>query len=262
MTMAAESAAGLAELRRVASEGVLLAGGARAILLQVAHPAIARGVVRHSDFAARPVDRLHATLRYVYAVTCGSEADRERVADAVTGVHRHVVGPGYDARDPDLQLWVAATLYDTAVDLYERVFGPLPAARAEEVYRQYAVLGTSLQMSDARWPADRAAFAAYWSTATAELRVGDRARGIAHDLLHPRAASLRPVAPAVRLLTGGLLAPRLRSDYGLAWSPRRQRAFDGLVHAIAVGYPRLPTRLRQLPKSYYLRQVHRSGSAC
>lgn len=253
--MATESAEGLDALRRVAGEGIVLAGGARAVLLQVAHPAIASAVDEHSDFAARPLDRLHATLRYVYAVTHGSAADRERMAEAVNSAHRHVVAPGYDARDPDLQLWVTATLYETAVDLYERVFGALPPQLGERVYRQYAVLGTTLQMPAERWPVDRAAFATYWTTALGELRVTDQARTIARELLHPRDAVLRPLSPAVRLVTGGLLPPWLRADYGLPWSQHRQRAFDLMLRTVGLGYPRLPAPIRQLPKSYYLRTL-------
>jgi uncharacterized protein (DUF2236 family) len=244
-------------LRQVAGEGILLAGGARAILLQVANPAVARGVDEHSDFAARPVNRLHATLRYVYAVTCGTDADRERVAEAVNAVHRQVVGPGYDAGDPELQLWVAATIYDTAVDLYERIFGVLPAPRAEEVYRGYAIVGTTLQMPAERWPADRAAFGAYWAKALADLRVGDDARRIAHDLLHPSAVAMRALAPTIRLFTGGLLPPSLRDDYGLPWSARRQRGFDRMLRAAAVGYPHLPAPVRELPVRFYLHAVRR-----
>ena len=44
-----------AVIRRVAREGLLLAGGGRATLLQVAHPGVAHGVYDHSDFADRPL---------------------------------------------------------------------------------------------------------------------------------------------------------------------------------------------------------------
>ncbi|MCW2861584.1 MAG: hypothetical protein JWP48_3292 [Actinoallomurus sp.] len=36
----------------VAAEPALLAGGGRALLLQLAHPKVARGVADHSDFAS------------------------------------------------------------------------------------------------------------------------------------------------------------------------------------------------------------------
>ncbi|WP_327063412.1 MULTISPECIES: oxygenase MpaB family protein [unclassified Leifsonia] len=42
------------DLPRFAGDGVLIAGGARAILLQLAYPPVGRGVVEHSDFAGRP----------------------------------------------------------------------------------------------------------------------------------------------------------------------------------------------------------------
>ena len=58
-------ARGLAD---IGAEGVLLAGAGRAILLQIANPRVGHGVAEHSDFAERPMDRLRATMTYVYAV--------------------------------------------------------------------------------------------------------------------------------------------------------------------------------------------------
>ena len=52
-------------LRDVSNEAVLLAGGARAILLQIAMPAVGHGVARHSDFGADPLRRLRNTLTYL-----------------------------------------------------------------------------------------------------------------------------------------------------------------------------------------------------
>ncbi|MES1170192.1 MAG: oxygenase MpaB family protein, partial [Leifsonia sp.] len=60
--------AGARSFEEYAADGVLVLGGAAAILLQVADPVVARGVAEHSDFARRPMDRLRNTLRYVYAV--------------------------------------------------------------------------------------------------------------------------------------------------------------------------------------------------
>lgn len=244
-------------MRRVVGEGVLLAGGARAILLQVAHPAVARAVAEHSDFAARPLQRLRATLRYVYGVTFGTPSETRYVREAVGAVHERVAGSGYDANDPELQLWVAATLYDTAARVYERVFGPMPSAMADAVYRQYAVLGTALQVPASMWPADRKAFAAYWAAMTAGLEVTPLARSIAGDVLFPRPLVLRPLAPVNRLVTAGLLPDSVRSAYGMPWDVRRQRRLDAVMGGLALVYPRLPTGLRQLPKSYHLRALRR-----
>lgn len=244
-------------MRRVVGEGVLLAGGARAILLQVANPAVGRAVAEHSDFAARPLDRLRATLEYVYGVTFGTSAEAASVSQTVDAAHHGVAGSGYDARDPGLQLWVAATLYDTAVGVYERVFGPMPSALADAVYRQYAVLGTALQVPAAMWPPDRTAFARYWDRAATELQVTPPARSIARDVLYPRPLVLRPLAPVNRLVTAGMLPAALRNAYGMPWTGRRQRRFDAVMDGLALVWPRLPTHLRQLPKAYYLRALRR-----
>lgn len=247
------------EMRRLAREGALLAGGGRAILLQVAHPAVAAGVAEHSNFAARPLDRLRTTLTYVYAMTYGTPEEVRAVSAQVTEIHRRVAGPGYRATDPELQLWVAATLYDTAVLVYGELFGTMEPDVAERTYQQYAVLATALQVPARLWPKDRAAFARYWSEMVATLEVGDQARAVARELLHPARAPLfiKAGMPLERFLTAAWLPEPIREGYGIAWDGRRQRRYDRLVGAGAPVYRRLPRPLREAPKNYYLRDMRR-----
>jgi uncharacterized protein (DUF2236 family) len=248
-----------AEMRRVAREGALLAGGARAILLQVAHPAVGRGVAEHSDFATRPLDRLRSTLTYVYCVTFGAPEEVEAVAAAVTAAHRKVTGTGYRATDPELQLWVAATLYDTALLVYQELFGPLDSAVADKVYGQYAALGTALQVPAGMWPADRAAFGAYWRHMVDTLEVTDEARRVARDLLDPKQAPLllKAAMPANRFLTTAWLPEPIRRQYGLPWGNGQQRLYDALVKIGAPVYRVLPDPVREAPKTYYLRDMRK-----
>jgi uncharacterized protein (DUF2236 family) len=248
-----------AEMRLVAREGALLAGGARAILLQVAHPAVGRGVAEHSDFAGRPLDRLRATLTYVYCVTFGTPVEIETVAAQVTAAHRRVTGAGYRATDPELQLWVAATLYDTAILLYEELFGPLDPAVADRVYEQYAVLGTALQVPAQLWPPDRRTFRAYWEHMIHMLEVCDEARWVARDLLSAEHAPLflKAAMPLNRFLTAAWLPEPIRSQYGLSWNDGQQRAYDILKFVGAPVYRLLPVPLREAPKTWYLRDMRR-----
>ena len=237
----------------VVREGGLLLGGGRAILLQVAHAPVGRGVAEHSDFASRQLDRLRATMTYIYAVTYGSPAARARIAARVTALHRDVNGPGYDALDPRLQLWVAATLYDTGLLLYQRWFGPLSEPVAERIYRQYRVLGSTLQMSPELWPANRAEFGEYWQDMLATVAVGEHARQVCRDLLYPRrlSAVLRPAMPLNRLVTAGLLPARIRAGYGLSWDAGRQRRFEVFMSTVAAVYPHLPRAIRVAPSDWY-----------
>lgn len=226
----------------VSAEAILLAGGGAAILQQLANPVVAAGVARHSDFANRPLDRLHGTLTYLYVTVYGTPEEAAAVARQVGAAHRPVAG----ARDEGPQLWVAATLYETARRVHELVLGPWDAA----LLADYAIVGTALGMPRGSWPSDPAAFDEYWRGA--QRRVDDTARDVARQLLHPSALPLwaRALMPTVRVATTGLLEPELRAAYGL---PFDQRRFDRLVRVARAVYPRLPRRLRELPKDRYLR---------
>ena len=242
-------------LADIAAEGVLIAGGARAILLQVANPAVGRGVARHSDFASGPMQRLRSTLTYVYLLVYGSEGEFRRSTRLVNHAHTDVHGSGYTAFDPQLQLWVAATLYDTAISIYETVFGVLEPEEAEAIYREYAIIGAGLQMPRELWPADRAAFRQYWDQEVAQLHVDEESRHVALDLLQPGRVPLwlKASMPLARLVTAGLLTAEQRAMYDLPWSDRRQRRFERTLRVIAGVYPHLPKRLRHWPKNHYLR---------
>jgi uncharacterized protein (DUF2236 family) len=247
-------------IRDMAGEALLLGAGGRAILLQLACPGVGHGVAEHSDFVDRPLQRLHGTMTYLYAIVYGSEAESAAVRRLVDRAHAPVRSDAsssvaYDAHDPQLQLWVAATLYDSAIDLYERVYGPVAAS--ETVYRDYELVGTALQLPPGAWPADRATFRAWWDTRLGELVVDDVTRDVAHQLLHPRAVpvALRLAMPLARLVTTGLLPASLRDAFRLPWGPLRARAFDGVLLLCRVVVPRLPARLRHVLRDHYLRRL-------
>lgn len=259
-------------LADVAAEVVLLAGGARAILLQVANPAIGHAVARHSDFASRPLDRLRATMTYVYAVVYGTPEEVRLVRRRVNAAHGPVRqaasgdeadggGGGYSAFDPHLQLWVTATLYNTATDLYERVFGQLDAASADRLYREYEVIGTALQLPPGLWPPDRAAFQLYWQEQLRILTVDAESHRVAADLLYPRSPRwLRALMPLARLTTAGLLPAEVRRAYGLPWGPGRRRRFELWMRAVRFVYPRLPVSWRFALRDRYLAGLRREVS--
>ena len=242
-----------AAVERYASDGVLIAGGVRAILLQVAEPAVAAGVARHSDFAHRPVERLRNTLTFAYAVVLGTPDDAARVASLVNRAHVAV----NRAEDAELQLWVAATLYDTAVTVHDRVFGPGDEALADALYRDYAALGTSLQMPASLWPANRAEFRTYWESRIAKLEVTDDARQIAHDLFAPVTAPawLRAGLPIGRTLTLDLLPASIRAAYGFDWTARDQRRAGRAWLLLKVLVAITPHRFRSWPSRHYLKRL-------
>lgn len=242
------------------AEGILLAGAGRAILLQLADPAVGRGVAEHSTFTDRPINRLKGTLTYVYAVTYGTDEQVKEVQRRVNRAHASVNGAdneiskGYNAYDPELQLWVTATLYDTALTIIEKIYGPLDDESADAMYRDYARLGTALQLPADMWPEDRAAFRRYWNEHISNLRAHDAGVRVGRGLLFPKHTAIwyRAIMPSARFLTAGLLPDQLRRDFGLPWSQRHERRFDRTMRVLAMAYPRLPRRIRHWFKDYCL----------
>lgn len=240
-------------------EGIFLLAGARAILLQIAHPAVGQGVADHSDFVDRAVNRLHGTLSYLYVLHYGTPEDVRAVRRRVNRAHVPVHGPGYTAFDPELQRWVAATLTQSMLQLYEGAFGALDPEEADDIVRRSVVVGTALQMPEELWPETRAAFDTYWEAQLARLEVTPQARRVAHDLLGASIAAwyLRPFGPYLRLLTAGLLPAPLRAPFGFCWDDRQERRFARTLRRTFAVYRLLPAVVRTAPSRYYLARVHR-----
>jgi uncharacterized protein (DUF2236 family) len=246
-------------VRRFAADASLILAGGRAILLQIADPVVAVGVARHSDFVRRPQRRLLHTMQYVYAVVLGRPSDARAAATFVSHAHRAV--PGAD--DPGHQLWVAATLYESAMRMHELLHGPVDDDLAAAVLRAYEPIGGALRVPAALWPSTPAAFADYWREASTVLRVTDEARGVVRDLLHPRfaPAAIRAAMPLVRIVTVGMLPPALRAAYGLPWGRAEARRFDRTIAALRVVVRVLPGSVRRLPSRVLLWSLRRAAAA-
>jgi uncharacterized protein (DUF2236 family) len=219
---------------------------------------VGAAVAEHSDFAHRPLERLRNTLTFVYGVMLGTEQEVALVAGFTRRAHEGIPG----ASDPHRQLWVAATLYQTAVRVFERVHGPLASEDAQTVLTAYAALGTALEVPAELWPATVENFADYWATSIAALDVGAPALRVAHDLFHPAVAPLwlRATLPLAALLSADLLDDRLRCAYGMPWSParaRRARAAWAVIRALTRV---LPNKVLSAPSRHYLRRLRRRAS--
>jgi uncharacterized protein (DUF2236 family) len=253
----AESASGLVDH---VGEAMLLLGAGSAVMYQLARKEVGLGVVEHSTTLERPFDRLRTTLTYVYVMALGTEDERRAVASMVDRRHRPVRSPGrYSAFDPELQLWVAATLARTGEMLHEKVFGPMDPATRERVYRDTWVYGTALQVAPAMWPPTRAAFEDYWQASVERLAPDDSVQAYARRLLSTRAAPwpLRPTQPLQSLVTRGNLDARTRDVLALPWSPRDQVRYDRFWRLFPPIYRRIPRVVRWLPARWVLADLRR-----
>jgi uncharacterized protein (DUF2236 family) len=232
---------------RINREAVLMLGGGRALLMQLAHPSVAAGVAEHSDFRQRPVHRLKRTLDLTLALTFGTRREALDAVRQINLVHQGVHGAGYSAADPRLLLWVQATLIDSAVASYRAFVGPLPAADEEAYFQEGKLIGGLLGLARARYPASLGHFRRYVEEMLEgdELRVDARARELAGAVLRPP-LPLVPVAAyrPLEVVTAGLLPARLRADYGLRWGAAERTAFQAMRGCVRPLVGLLPSRLR------------------
>jgi uncharacterized protein (DUF2236 family) len=249
---------------RVLGESVLLLGGPRALLLQLAHPNVAAGVADHSDFRADPFGRLRRTLDAMYTICFGPPRAADAVLSTLRRVHGSVRGslPGgelYEANDPDLLLWVHATLIDTVLEVEARYLGTLSPADRAAFYEESLRLAEAFGIPATLVPPDLPAFAGYVEETISAVVVSDVARRLARSILNPPVPLVpQPIWEPLRLVTVDMLPRALREGYGLAWDGRRKRLLRSSQAAVRAVLPRVPELVRNLP-THARRTLARTG---
>jgi len=247
---------------RIHRERVLLAGWGRAILLQLAHPMVARGVAEHSAFTTERwgwARRLHRTLGAMLALTFGPDEAAAGAVARINAIHDRVhgrldraaggepAGAPYSAHDPALLAWVHATLLDSFLGTYRLFVGPLATADADRYCAEASGIEPRLGIPAGRLPRTEAALRAYLETMLAggAIEVTDTARALAREVLAPPVPYLlRPALRLAALPAVGLLPPAIRAGYGLPWDARRARALAFVAAVSRRGLPLVPPPLR------------------
>ncbi|GAA4823088.1 oxygenase MpaB family protein [Nocardioides caeni] len=243
--------------------GAHLAGPAN-VILQLSWPAVGYGVMnsRVHDGAAmkRPFKRGRTTFTYIAVAMLGTDEERAAFRKEVNRQHAQVVSREgepvqYRGMDPGLQTWVAACLYYGTVDMIEKMHGPITdEAEADALYAHCARFGTTLQMPADAWPADRAAFDAYWEDGLAQASIDP---AIAQFLLTLTEFKNFPkpfhtLGRGMVFITTGFLPPEIREAMSLPWNRRMQKRFDRILRIAGRIERALPRFLKNFPFNLYL----------
>ena len=237
---------------RINRESVLLLGGGRALLMQIAHPLVAAGVADHSDFRAEPFDRLWRTVDRALTVIFGDARQWRDAVDRVNELHEHVFGSRrgvpYSALDPELLLWVHATLVDSSIAAYDAFVRPMPETVRERYYLEMRRMGTAFGVPDELHPPTYDAFVAYMDATIAGLDITDECRDVARTVLTPPApAVVMPAGLLGGLASVGLLPPRIREGLRLRWNRGTEAAFRAMAASLRGIVPLVPARVRYWP---------------
>lgn len=250
-------------------EIIVIAGWGRAILLQLAHPAVGAGVIEHSAFRGCPVTgvrRLRSTVRAMLALTFGETEDMITAAAGINAIHDQVRGRScegqgevYSAHDPALQKWVHATLLESIPMTYELLVGPLTLRERDRYCTEAAIMEPLLGIPGGRLPRDAATLDIYMRDMldSRTLVVSDTSRTLARAMLYPpKWFLLWPAFRAMQLITIGSLPPSIREAYGFAWRPRDRRALARWTTLIHLTWRLLPPFVREWPIARRRETVH------
>ena len=212
-------------IRRVNLEPAILFGAGRALMLQLAHEAVAQGVDDHSDFKGNPFKRLLGTLEATYAVVYGSEDLARGVGRRIQWIHDFVVGPTYKANDPANLLWVHATLCDTALRCHLELVGPLSDEDEEAYYQEMKLVALAFGLPLEDQPTTLADFRSYFDETVASLEITPIGKDLIEFILEPTLplglhVPFKPLLALQRFYTLGFLPPHVREQLGVPWTGR------------------------------------------
>jgi uncharacterized protein (DUF2236 family) len=248
-------------IRRIHREHAVGLGGARALLMQAAHPVAFAGFFMSTGALDDPYSRLQRTAGVLDTILFGERDDADRVTAVVRRVHSQTRGTlpesvgrfpaqtPWGADDPDLLLWIIATLADSGALVYSRYVGGLTQAERDAYWEDWRLVGELFGLASAEMPADSAQLRDYMREMLSgdTLHVSPAARQLGIDIvLHPPVPLVaRPLVELADFIIVGLLPASIRRQYGLWWDPVR----TVLLHAGAqstkrVLVPVLPAKLR------------------
>ncbi len=248
-------------IRRLHREHVLALSGPRALLMQAAHPVAFAGFFRSTGALDDPYARLRRTARVLNTIVFGERSRADTATARVRAVHRRVrgellepagrfpAGTPWAADDPQLLLWILATLADSGLLVYERYVGAVHRKEREAYWSDYRVVGSLFGLEDRDMPATAGRLDAYMREMLSGdlLNVSPQARELAIKIVlrPPVPLRARPLLELANFITVGLLPATLRRQYGLRWDPVR-----GLMLRVGAEYtkrvlvPVLPRRMR------------------
>ncbi len=240
---------------RVNREVTTLFGGARALLLQAAHPLIAAGARQTGAYRRDPWARLIRTITLQSQLTFGTKRSAGEVADRINRLHAvingvdEVTGEWYDALDYDQLLWVHAALEVSVLDFYRLTIGALTEDEQEQYHQENLTAADLLLLPRSYVPATFRQLSEYVDDVIGSGRLmrTDVADEVSHLIVSgavPR--RIKPVWAFVSLAAVGTLDPRVRNLYGLSWSPARTRVLQGNLAAMRAAMPLAPRRLRTI----------------
>lgn len=225
-------------------------GFQRSIVVESFDPFLAAAVEDSGGVRSDPRGRMERTFHYFLTVAVGDSRAAIEASELLLRVHAKAVGTEpvsglpYSANDPDSQLWIHVTGWQSNLLMYER-YGPGRLSPEDEArYWAESAVAAELQTCDpAKVPRSREDVRDYYATVRPRLCVTGHARGL---IEHFQRTPLRGGTP---LLWGGSRALAIATTATIPrWMRRiggfdQPRALDAAVVPVAKALVRAATPL-------------------
>jgi len=238
---------------RVLREGSVVVGGLRALLMHAAHPLVVAGARQTGMYERDPWRRLERTLRQTFTVVFGTRLEAELAAKRIDDVHGaikgvdEVTGLRYDARDPELLLWVHACLVSSFLEMERRTLGKLDPAGRQRFHEEQMLAVEPLRLPRERVPPTVEGLGAYIDQVVASgvLRRTDDAMAVAALVRNPPdEVPRRWLWKLISFLSLHTLPPALREFYGVRHTLRHELALRAVCWTMRHDRPFMPPRWR------------------
>lgn len=238
-------------------EPCVIIGSSRALLLQIAHPAIADGVKQYSNFQKEMAKRAHRTFTTMSRIWFGDKTTAINSAKRLHNIHSMIRGTAaweiedetiykpYCAADPDLLFWVLATLIDTTIVATEKVMGQLPLHEKKQFYEESKISAQLMGIPPEVYPPDLEGFyERYQSMIDSEtLCVGTSGKEISAAIFKLPF----PLKKLLKIMAGGLLPTNISKQFGLEMTKFSGMIFNFIIAASKGFFKLTPATLRYAP---------------
>ena len=248
---------------------LVLCGGQRTLLMQLAHPLVAQAISDHSSFKKNPLERLKHTRELMSTLMFGTKEEVFEAARKINNAHKPVKGnleqaigahdarTPYNAKDPELTIWVWATFTDSSLLVYDKFVRPLSHNERKEFYQEAKRVLPLLGRKTEDAPSTVEDFSSYKKemVQTGKVTVSQQARELAPYLMLQKSPITKLLTPPLSRITVGLLPEELRSQYGFSWNPAEQKILDIIAAICRQVNPYIPDKLRFSPKYLESRKI-------
>ncbi|MFK7810825.1 MAG: oxygenase MpaB family protein [Saprospiraceae bacterium] len=217
-------------------EPSIIVASYRALMLQVAHPAVADGVHQFSAFKKDYLGRAERTFTNMISIYFGDKQTALRSGFHLFSMHGRIRGTielndgksrSYAANDPDLLCWVLVTIVEATLHAYEKTVRMLSTEEKEQFFEETKLIAILMGIPPENYPENLKAFYHYFQGMIDgdTLRVDDLTLDLAVAIFKP------PFFPSyiAKTLAAGGLPPRWRKAYQLNYDKSKRKSFYVIV---------------------------------